>query len=81
MIKSTTTTKSALTPKLRRRLVEHKAEVERLRQEIGDVPAALSVLVREAFDAASFAPTSTERTKREKRNGQSVDDDDDLSGW
>lgn len=67
------TTQTAMTPKLRKRLQEHAAEVAKLREEIGDVPEALSGFVREVFDPAAVAPTTH---RPDYKNGQTAEDDD-----
>ena len=67
------------TPTFQKRLQEHKAEVARLREEIGDVPEALSSLIRELFDPEALAELSADANQT---NGQMTDDDDDyLDGW
>lgn len=58
-IKTPAAEKTALTPKLQRRLREHEAEVVRLRKQFGDVPESLSSLIRDSFDADTFAPRLT----------------------
>jgi hypothetical protein len=78
MANTATKPQMTFTPKLQRRLKEHKVEVARLRAEIGDVEAAFDAWVRESFDPVAVAQLSADW------NGpkEEVDDDDDyLDGW
>jgi hypothetical protein len=71
-------TQMTFTPLFLKRQEEHKAEVARLRAEIGDVEAAFDAWVRESFDPVAVAQLSADW------NGprEEIDDDDDyLDGW
>ena len=78
MANSATTPQMTFTPLLLKRMEEHKAEVARLRAEIGDVEAALDAFIRETYDPVAVAQLSADW------NGpkEEIDDDDDyLDGW
>ncbi len=48
--------------RLERRIEEHRAEVARLRAELGDPREALSAFVRSHFDLEAFLPDDPSRT-------------------
>jgi hypothetical protein len=77
MTDTATKTQLTFTPLLLQRMEEHKAEVARLRAEIGDVEAALDAWVRENFDPVAVAQLSADwQGPREDEP-----DDDYLDGW
>lgn len=45
-----------LSERLQQRIEEHKAEVVRLRAELGDPQAALDAFIRETFDVEALLP-------------------------
>ena len=51
---------STLTPALQRRILEHKEEMARLREEFGDPEEALRAFMREAFDPQALQETYEE---------------------
>lgn len=59
----TTATESApvLSERLQQRIEEHKAEVARLREELGDPQEALSAFVREHFSLEALLPDDPSR--------------------
>jgi len=79
MANTATTTQMTFTPLFLTRMEEHKAEVARLRAEIGDVSAALDAFVRATFDPVAVAQLSADVNRAD---GQVTEDDDDyLGGW
>ncbi len=52
----------AVSERLERRIEEHKAEVARLRAELGDPQEAFSAFIREHFDLESLLPDDPSRT-------------------
>jgi hypothetical protein len=79
MVNTAPKTQLTFTPKLQRRLEEHKAEVARLRAEIGDVDAALDALIRKMFDFEAIEP---ELMHADGVPSDLDDEDDDyLDGW
>ena len=79
MANTATKTQMTFTPLFLKRMEEHKAEVARLRAEIGDVDAALDALIRKMFDFEAIEPYLAHAGREP---GILDDEDDDyLDGW
>ncbi len=64
--------------RLEQRIKEHRAEVERLREETGDPDAALSAFVRERFERQALVPDDA---PARDVSGFPWEDDDDSDAW
>jgi hypothetical protein len=68
----------AKSERLENRIRSHKAEVARLREELGDPQAALFRFITQRFEVQALVPD--DRPKQGVR-GSAWEDDDDLNGW
>lgn len=69
----------AVSERMERRIAEHKAEVARLRAELGDPREALSAFVRSHFSLEAFLPDDPSRT--DARTTWQDDEADDQGAW